>query len=264
MRSVLRDKYLNTVGRFKKIEKTTHILNLHYVTSQTFKPEHAKIFSDFLNYLSSQAKIITIGQALNNIENKKKNYNEAEIALTFDDGYEECYHIIAPLLEEFGTTGTFFINSNYPESSSNYQQYFKSRINVFNKKPMSWKQIRELASRGHVIGSHTADHYNLNKLSIDDVQQQILEDKQMIQKKLGDSCNMFAWPFGTFNHYSKDIHDIAKEHYDYIFSSANDGYFYTGKCIINRRHIEPFWNKAHINYFLSRKKEYRLNFTEYI
>lgn len=67
---------------------------------------------------------------------------EAEFFLTFDDGGASAHTTIAPLLEEFGWRGHFFVTGNRIDTPG-----FLSRT-----------QIRDLHSRGHVIGAHSWSH----------------------------------------------------------------------------------------------------------
>lgn len=64
------------------------------------------------------------------------------VMFTFDDGGISCYELIAPALEAKGWKGIFFIPTDYIDKKA-----FVSR-----------EQIRELHSRGHVIGSHSCSH----------------------------------------------------------------------------------------------------------
>lgn len=65
-----------------------------------------------------------------------------EVVFTFDDGGVSSYTYIAPLLERYGFLGHFFIVTD-TIGQSNF---------------MSEEQIRDLANRNHVIGSHSSSH----------------------------------------------------------------------------------------------------------
>lgn len=64
------------------------------------------------------------------------------IFLTFDDGAVSAYECIADVLEEFGWRGHFLVTSDWID-----------RAGFMNK-----DQIRDLHSRGHIIGSHSRSH----------------------------------------------------------------------------------------------------------
>ena len=64
------------------------------------------------------------------------------VAITFDDGGESAYTVAADLLERHGFRGHFFVATDFIDTDT----FLKTR------------QIRELHSRGHIIGSHSASH----------------------------------------------------------------------------------------------------------
>jgi peptidoglycan/xylan/chitin deacetylase (PgdA/CDA1 family) len=65
-----------------------------------------------------------------------------ELLLTFDDGGLSAYTPVAGMLEQFGWRGYFFVTTDWIGRTG------------FLDAP----QIRELDSRGHVIGSHSCSH----------------------------------------------------------------------------------------------------------
>lgn len=263
MRALLRNLVLNTLGSISTIQNTTHILNLHYITPHELKNDHEAIFEDFLIFITKNCKLISIEQALDNMKSKKDFYDKPEIALTFDDGFEECYTIIAPLIEKYGGLGTFFVCGSYIENLPGYQEQFNSRTLIYSKAPMNWDQLKDLKARGHTIGSHTKDHQNLARLKVSDAHSQIIENKALLESRLEYVCEYFAWPYGWIKDYPSAVHDFVKHQHAHIFSGANYKYFFTDQQIINRRHIEPFWNHRHIKYFLSHKKGYSKNIMIY-
>lgn len=66
----------------------------------------------------------------------------ASYALTFDDGGSSAYEIIAPMLEEFGWRGHFFVATEH----------------LGTERFITAQQAIELHARGHVIGSHSHTH----------------------------------------------------------------------------------------------------------
>ncbi|NQU84848.1 MAG: polysaccharide deacetylase family protein [Mariniphaga sp.] len=256
MRHILRSFYLSLFGTFKKPNPGVHILNSHYVTPDFSEESDWLIFEGFVKYLSKHCKLITIQEATQLIAKRQFQQKECLVALTFDDGFEECYTTIAPLLEKYNCYATFFINTNYIESNEKYQQQFHNRIKTWTKKPMTWKQVKELHKRGHVIGSHTLDHANLFELAESEIEYQILENKRILEEKLNYNCIYFAWTFGQLQHFPEEALNCALKYHKYIFSGTNyKQYFSMNDTVINRRHIEAFWPKSHINYFLSVHKK---------
>ena len=257
MREIIRNSFLNIISTFKNVKSGIHIINSHYITSELHNQDKDYyIFENYLKFLSSQGSLSNLPDAIYRIQNNLIDAKKVDIVLTFDDGFEECYTVIAPLLEKYGVRGCFFINANYIEADDSYQQQFNERIHLDSKKPMTWAQVKDLHNRGHLIGSHTLDHENLSKLKDYEIEKQIKTNKDILEKKLQYQCEHFAWPYGRDIDFPNEAFVITKKYHKYIFSSANfHNYFSRGKGIINRRHLEPFWPTAHIKYFLSVTKK---------
>src|SRR5690554_445825 len=165
MRAFLRNIYLQFMGNASRPKSGIHILNSHFVTPHLLDlSRDAQIFDDFLFYLRSFSTFITLEEATNIITSNSIPTNKVLVAFTFDDGFEECHSVIAPLLEKYNTRGAFFINANYIESSIEYQKSYHTRVNSKTKLPMTWKQVKQLHSNGHIIGSHNLDHVNFAEM----------------------------------------------------------------------------------------------------
>ncbi|HAV01763.1 MAG TPA: deacetylase [Chryseobacterium sp.] len=256
MRDFLRNNFLSLAGLFKAPKPGVHIINAHYISNGIFKPEHAADFEKFLQHLVKKSRLITLQEATQQIVSKQLPHDESLVAFTFDDGFEECYEVIAPILEKYKCNAGFFINANYVESDDSYRKKYHERVNTFTKKPMNWQQIEALHQRGHVIGSHTLDHFNMVQLSENDLRYQLAENKKILEERLCYDCDYFAWPFGQLRDFPPKAWEITKDFHPFIFSGTNYKHYLSyHDRIINRRHIEPFWPKNHIDYFLSVKKK---------
>ncbi|WP_352421865.1 polysaccharide deacetylase family protein [Proteiniphilum sp.] len=257
MRAFLRDNYLKLMGSIKKPQPGIHIINSHYVTPSVVDYKRdAEIFERYLRFLRSIGDFITLEEATRRIFAKDFPNDKVLISFTFDDGFEECYGIIAPLLEKFNTKGTFFINANYIDSYDRYQEQFHQRVNTYTKNPMTWEQVENLHERGHLIGSHNFDHVDFSELSSNDVEFQLRENKKILEQKLDYQCEYFAWTYGQLRHFPENALKITKKYHKYIFSGTNYKFYSSldGE-VINRRHIESFFPKSYIRYFLSHKKK---------
>jgi hypothetical protein len=103
--------------------------------------------------------------------------------LTFDDGGSSSITLIAPMLEEFGWRGHFFVTTDYIDAPG-----FLTRA-----------QIRELHSRGHVIGSHSCTHRG--RMSAQPVERLVKEwgiSKEILSGLIGDEVTTGAVPSGYY------------------------------------------------------------------
>lgn len=252
MRRQIRNITLSVLGNLRRIKPGIHIINAHFV-SPSDQESRINDFIAQLEYISKKGKLLRIEDAIQLILNQTE-VDKPYVAFSFDDGFLECYEIIAPILEKYSINGAFFINPNFVECNTEYYSLFSKRVTVNGKKPMNWKQIKDLHERGHLIGGHTLDHINLGDSSLkdEDLREQILECKNVIDLKIGSNCQAFAFPYGTFSNMSEKALSVISENYEYIFSGTDfKNYTSFNGQVINRRHIEPFWPISHLKYFLS-------------
>jgi len=258
MRTQLRNLFLQVFGSLAKPMPGIHIINGHFVTPNIASLLDKNIYESFILYLLDMGCILMhFNEATERIYKKDTPKSKCMVAFSYDDGFEECYTVIAPLLEKYNCNAAFFINANYIESEKSYRTDFHNRINTFTKKPMTWKQVRELHQRGHIIGSHTLDHMDLSELNIKEIDFQLKENKYLLEREVNMDCDYFAWPYGQLSHFSETALEQTQKYHKYIFSATNyQHYFSLNGQVINRRHIEAFWPHSHIRYFLSKRLEY--------
>lgn len=257
MKAFLRNIYLRFIGSLSRPKPGVHIINSHFVTPYEVNlVRDSRIFENYLVYLQKFARFITLREATERVMIGDIPKDELLISFTFDDGFTECYSIIAPLLEKYGTRGAFFINAAYIESDMTYQREFYERIFTYTKKPMNWEQVTKLHQMGHLIGSHNLDHTNFLELSDEDIEFQLSENKKILEAMLDYQCDYFAWTYGQMKHFPDNALKITQKYHPYIFSGTNyKNYFSFDGQVLNRRHIEAYWPKSHMKYFLSTNKK---------
>ncbi|MBD1396681.1 polysaccharide deacetylase family protein [Pontibacter sp. JH31] len=105
------------------------------------------------------------------------------VMLTFDDTNLDQYTVAAPELEKYGFKGVFFIMT----------------VSLGRPNYMSKAQVKDLADRGHIIGSHTWDHHNVKKYEGKDWITQIEKPSRQLAEITGKPTEYFAYPFGLWN-----------------------------------------------------------------
>lgn len=110
---------------------------------------------------------------------------------TVDDGGVSSYSVIAPLLEEVGWRGHFFVTTDrigFPEF-------------------VSESQIRELHHRGHVVGSHTASHpQRMSRCSESQLLDEWRKSGDRLAEILGTPTTVASVPGG---YYSRRVAETA-------------------------------------------------------
>jgi peptidoglycan/xylan/chitin deacetylase (PgdA/CDA1 family) len=126
------------------------------------------------------------------ILSEKKYFNPKNVVLTFDDGYEDFYTDVFPLLKKYQIKATVFIIYDF--------------IGV--RGFLNEKEIKELvASKLVEIGSHTLDHYYLKRSTKVTSYNQIFESKKKLEEMLKTKIESFAYPYGAFD---QDIIDLVR------------------------------------------------------
>lgn len=74
-------------------------------------------FRKHLELLRKRFSFVSLSD-LYNWHNGQEAIPPRSIAITFDDGFADNYHIAAPLLEEYGTRGTFYLTASAVENQS--------------------------------------------------------------------------------------------------------------------------------------------------
>jgi len=103
--------------------------------------------------------------------------------LTFDDGGTSAVTTIAPMLEDFGWRGHFFITTDYIDAPG-----FLRR-----------EQIRDLHRRGHVIGSHSCSHRGcMSSLPVVRLVKEWGVSKEVLSGLLGEEIVTASVPSGYY------------------------------------------------------------------
>jgi len=104
------------------------------------------------------------------------------VSLTFDDGTDDQFSTVRPLLAEHGMHGTFYVNSG----------------RLGTEGYVTVAQLAAIATDGNEIGGHTITHADLPTLSRAGQQREICNDRVALTA-MGFSPVSFAYPYGDAN-----------------------------------------------------------------
>lgn len=259
IRSFFRNFILNLISINSKASNNIHILNGHFIQSNLNKNSKF-FFENFINNLKNIFEIIDLESAVQLINDKHK-CEKPKISITFDDGFEECYSIMLPILEKHNVKATFFVNpmSIENQKSSFTKSFIHNNLKVdLEKRIMNWDMLREINDLGHIIGSHTYSHANLKGLSKSKLEYEIIDSKFRIESELNTNCEFFAFPFGNDNYFDANSIELVTKNYKFGFTSGlyNNFFYKNNKQILSRRHFECDIPLKHLLYFTSKKREY--------
>ncbi len=130
------------------------------------------------------------------------------MSLTFDDGYKDVLSAVE-FTQKNNIPVTLFVLSE-PEKANRKELNHAGEF-------LSLSDIKYLHSIGWKIGNHSATHSNFNRLSGEEIENEIVNSKKTLEKKLGFQINYFAYPKGKFN--SKIINAVKKAGYKGAFAA---------------------------------------------
>jgi peptidoglycan/xylan/chitin deacetylase (PgdA/CDA1 family) len=140
------------------------------------------------------------------------------VALTFDDGYRDQLSI-ARYLAKRGVKATFFVITGLRE--------------FMGRRLLRPGEIKEIASMGHEIGSHTVTHIDMVRAPEDVMRRELVESKKYLSELLNNEVTSFAYPYGP---HSETAARLARQVYrvirtTYIGSAKNHNLLDEHGCI---------------------------------
>lgn len=109
---------------------------------------------------------------------------DKSVALTFDDGTQDVYDIVLPLIKKYNIKITVFANPGFNGTNGR----------------MTHEMLKEIHQSGLVeIGAHTMTHERLTRLTKEDAWDQIKDSKTVLEYITGAPVTSFAYPFGQAN-----------------------------------------------------------------
>ena len=120
------------------------------------------------------------------------------VILTFDDGYDDNYTELFPLLQKYNVKATIFVIA-------------KDTVGIAHK--MTEAQIRELSDSGLVsIQSHAYSHGYLDSMSAEELEFEMTESKKIISRITGKTPYVLCYPSGRYNQLTIDV---GEKHYNF-------------------------------------------------
>ena len=145
---------------------------------------------------------------------------EKPIVLTFDDGYEDNYKNMLPILESHGMKAVVYMITN----------------KIGKPGYLNFEQLKDMQRRGIEIGSHTADHIPFNVLDNETRIHEIRDSKIFMEWNGMRTIYSLSYPNGF---YSPEIVEMLKNE-DYLTAVTGEpglNTLETNPYILNRVHI---------------------------
>jgi peptidoglycan/xylan/chitin deacetylase (PgdA/CDA1 family) len=155
------------------------------------------VFEKQLKWLKNNGyTVISLRSLVQYLQGTGKAPNPKSVVITVDDGHRSLFTYMVPLVLEYKVPVTLFV---YPSGISN---------NPNAERNITWEQLRELQqTKLFDVQSHTQWHPNFKteKKALPDgayqkfVRYQLRKPKEILEKNLGYTVDILAWPYGIFD-----------------------------------------------------------------
>lgn len=115
------------------------------------------------------------------------------VVITFDDGFRDCLHYAADVLQKFRFTATFFLVAGLVGQPSRWLL----RECGLELPLAGWDQIRDLARCGFAFGAHSLTHPRLATLSEEAIRRELQQSRRIVEEALDRQVVHLAYPFGS-------------------------------------------------------------------
>ena len=142
------------------------------------------------------------------------------VMITFDDGYEDNYTIMLPILEAHGMKATMYMVTN----------------NIGQPDYLTWEELRDMQERGVEIGSHTADHEPLADQPKAWQNDQLRLSKLLMEWNGIHTVFSFSYPNGS---YDEELPELLRQN-NYLSAVTGDAglnTFQTNPYLLQRVNI---------------------------
>ena len=203
------------------------ILEYHMVTENPHPDAKPYVvppedFAEQLDYLAEEGYTTITPQDYARARKGKQQLPDKPIILTFDDGYEDNWRVVLPMLEERGMKAVFYMVTN----------------SIGQPGYLTWDNLFDMERRGMEIGSHTANHLPLTTLSPEKQREELRLSKLMLEWKGMKTIYSFSYPNGSYN--AGVVAMLAEEEYlTAVTGEAGLNTLETNPYLLRRVNIPP-------------------------
>jgi peptidoglycan/xylan/chitin deacetylase (PgdA/CDA1 family) len=118
--------------------------------------------------------------------------------VTFDDAFASVANAV-PILTALGVPATVFACTDFASGGKPlHVSELEGISQVDELTTLAWDALRALADAGGgiEIGSHSATHAHLTRLSDEELRRELTESKAAIEGNVGRHCAFLAYPYG--------------------------------------------------------------------
>jgi len=118
-------------------------------------------------------------------------------AISFDDGYASVAAQAEPVLSDLDVSATVYLNTGW--ISEGGRRASEPALGHYpGEHFMSWEDVKLLASRRWIVGSHGIEHLDLTAVDDARITVELRDSKRTIEDRLEIKCRHFAYTWGRY------------------------------------------------------------------
>lgn len=146
-------------------------------------------FERQMSFLKDGDRLISVAELAARLASPEA-FSSKKVAVTFDDGFEDIYTDVFPMVQKQYIPVTVFLVTAW----------------IGKKGFLAWETIREMSRGGVDFGSHTRSHVYLPSVSSrKTLEGEIRGSKEFLEEKLGKEVPLFSYPVGGFTEEIKEV-----------------------------------------------------------
>ena len=152
-------------------------------------------FAAQLDYLREEGYTTITPQDYARARKGKQELPAKPVILSFDDGYEDNWRVVLPMLQERGMKAVFYVVTN----------------DIGQPGYMTWDNLFDLEHSGMEVGSHTANHIPLTTLTPTEQRDELRLSKLLLEWRGMKTIYSFSYPNGAYD--DSIVTMLAEENY---------------------------------------------------
>ena len=171
-----------------------------------------------------------------------------KVIITFDDGYEDNYTLLFPLLKKYNFKAVIYLVTQVNHNAWGVREG-EPRVDM-----MTDAQKKEMSDYGIEMGGHTQTHVDLSRCTEEEMFKEIKSCKDDVERLTNKRSISFSYPFGGINEKVKQVTKQAGYAYA-VSTNTGPKEFGTDNFQIRRIEVTPktslssFKNKVSGTYF---------------
>ena len=183
--------------------------------------------------------------------------NPRVATVTFDDAYSCIITHVLPIIQEFDIPITVFVPvfyiGKYNEWDENLSDF--KRINI-----LSWNELERLSHDSHLtFGSHGMSHTSFGQLSEKQIESELKESKESLERHMQRKVDYFAFPYGQRKDFGCKTPELL---YEVGYKAAMTTLWRRHNCnenpyLLRRIEVKPSDTLKDFQHYLTQKIDFR-------